>query len=118
MTRTLETSSPASRGRAHQTSLPEHLGWTAVSEKLWVGRRESEFAGIVEIENPGEYTAFDNVGHRVDTYYNLDQAQDALEPATVSRLLRSHRRDAAFMWSATASAVLAGAAGLLAVLLW
>ena len=93
----------------------ETIDWKTVSDSLWVGHRGSEYAGIVEQETPGQYTAFDHLGERMNTHPELSSAQDALEPATADRIRRAHLRDRAFMWTATATAVIAAAAATAAL---
>ncbi|MFD1715945.1 hypothetical protein ACFSBZ_15835 [Amnibacterium flavum] len=98
------------------TEFPQlSIDWSTVGDTMWVGRRRGEFAGIVESKRPGEFTAFDSVGARLESHPDLVSAQRSLEPEILRRTRLERTRERVFIGVAGVTAVVAGGLGITAL---
>ena len=59
--------------RESKTGQPIH--WKVIQSGLWIGKRDGEFAGMIESTRSGDFAAMTNLGEQLGLFDTVDAAK-------------------------------------------
>ena len=78
---TIATSAPASGDAAERRAADgkesRRIHWKAIQRGLWIGKRDGEFAGMIESTTSGGFAAMTNLGEQLGNFGTVDAAKQS-----------------------------------------
>ena len=62
---------------ARESKANQPIRWKVIQRGLWIGKRDGEFAGMIESTRSGEFAAMTNLGEQLGLFPSADAAKQS-----------------------------------------